>query len=289
MNAFSIDVEEWFCSHNLQGVVSHSDWYWHSSRVEYSMYYLLDVLDKHNIEATFFVLAWVAERHPSLVKEMYKRGHEIASHGYAHRLLTSLTPHSFREDIHLSIDVLANLIGERISGYRAPAFSITHTTSWAIDILKEANILYDSSIYPLSYHPDYGVADAPLQPFMFENGVWEIPLSCISLRHIRIPCSGGAYFRLFPYWLFKAMVHGVHKQHRSLVFYLHPWELDPDIPKIALPRAASLRHYSRLSSTKEKLQKLLVDFSFTSIRKLYSSLLQEGDGSNSQRYVLGKQ
>ncbi len=269
-NAFTIDLEDWFCSHNLQSAVSVDDWEQLESRVVKTTHDVLDLLEEFNVKATFFVLGWVAARFPELINEIDDRDHEIGSHGYAHRLINQLGPDSFQEDLHHSVEIIRNITSKPVYGYRAPAFSVGTRTMWALPIMKLEGLTYDSSVYPISYHPDYGIGNAPLTPYNHPNGIREIPLSCIEFGNYRIPCSGGAYFRMFPYSIYQKMINRLHRQGRPLIFYFHPWELDPNIPKLSLPTFARLRHYTNLARTRQKLVQLLSDFEFTSIQDLYS-------------------
>jgi polysaccharide deacetylase family protein (PEP-CTERM system associated) len=267
-NALTIDLEDWFCSHNLSKVAPLRLWPTYESRIRASTQRLLSLLRTHRIEATFFVLGWVAEQHPDLITTIAAEGHEIASHGYSHIQLHHLTPDAFRRDLDHSLTTTFSLVGTPIAGFRAPAFSLTTRTLWATDILREYGFHYDSSIFPLRFHPDYGVPTAPLTIYRHPNTLIEVPLTCTTLGNIRLPCSGGAYFRLLPYALFKQLMKRCHQQKRPVIFYIHPWEVDPDQPYLPLPMHARFRHYTNLSYTFEKLQQLLTDFQFTSIRQL---------------------
>jgi polysaccharide deacetylase family protein (PEP-CTERM system associated) len=270
-NAFTIDLEDWFCSHNLQSAVSYDDWDRLESRVVSTTHHVLELLDDFNVEATFFVLGWVADRFPDLISEINDRKHEIGTHGYAHRLITQMSPESFSEDLRRSIEVIQNITSKPVHGFRAPAFSIVHSTAWAVPVMKSLGITYDSSVYPISCHPDYGITDAPLTPYYHPQGIREIPLSCVEFGSYRIPSSGGAYFRMLPYPIYRSLINRLHRQGRPLIFYLHPWELDPKIPKLRLTSFAKFRHYTNLQFAKQKLVRLLTDFDFTSIRKLYTN------------------
>lgn len=168
-----------------------------------------------------------------------------------------------------SLEVICKLIQRPVLGFRAPAFSVTKKTMWSTKIIKDLGLKYDSSVYPISHHPDYGIPDSPLEPFRFENGLVEIPMSCVTYGKTRIPCSGGAYFRIFPYWLFKRLVKQLHQQKRLLIFYIHPWELDPETPRVKLPKIAAFRHYTKLNRTRPKLEILLKDFKFSSLSSIY--------------------
>ncbi|MEM6321713.1 MAG: XrtA system polysaccharide deacetylase [Bacteroidota bacterium] len=268
LNAFTIDLEEWFCSHNLQDVVQPKDWEQLETRVGESTHYLLDLLESFNVTATFFVLGWIAEKYPDLVAEIAAKGHEIASHGYGHQLLTHMTPENFRDDLRRSVETIESATGQVVQGYRAPAFSVTQRTQWSITILSELGFKYDSSVYPLSWHPDYGNAQVALTPFLYDNQLLEIPMSCVTVGRWRVPCSGGAYFRLLPYAIYRRLIHRLHAQRRSLIFYLHPWEVDSDLPRLPTKPLNKFRHYTALRTVKPKLTQLLTEFTFTSLSKL---------------------
>jgi polysaccharide deacetylase family protein (PEP-CTERM system associated) len=268
-NVFSIDLEDWFCVRNLSGVISRDDWERCESRVERNTFLLLELLAHHRVEATFFVLGWVAERHPDLVREVERRGHEIATHGYSHRLLTTLNPEEFRADLGRSLEVLARCSSAPVRGFRAPSFSITRKTWWALDILRRSGIQYDSSIFPVGFHPDYGIPDAPLDAHRLPEGLFELPMSCAEVFGRKVPCSGGGYFRLFPYAVTRALMRRCNQQGRPVIFYLHPWEVDPEQPRVPLSPLNRFRHYNNLDRTAERLERLLGDFEFTSIRRLF--------------------
>jgi polysaccharide deacetylase family protein (PEP-CTERM system associated) len=265
----SVDVEDWFCVHNLSGLIPYADWDRCESRVERSTELLLDLFAKHGVEATFFVLGWVADRFPDLVREIDRRGHELATHGYSHRLLTAMRPEEFRVDLQRSLAVLAPLTSQEIHGFRAPSFSLTKRTLWALDILRESGIRYDSSVFPVAFHPDYGIPDAALSPYALAEGLMELPMGVAEVLGRRIPCSGGGYFRLYPYALTRTLMRKCNRDGRPVMFYLHPWEADPGQPRVSgLSRSKRFRHYNNLDKTAERLERLLSDFTFTSVRRL---------------------
>ncbi len=269
MNVMSVDVEDWFTVENMRGVIPRQDWERLESRVERNVARLLELFSNHRIEATFFVLGWIAERHPDVVREIARRGHEVASHGYSHNMLTRMTPREFEADLTLSLETLARAGAPTVMGFRAPTFSVTRKTMWATDVLKTRGLRYDSSVFPIGFHPDYGIGDAPLGPHQLPNGIWELPMSCAEVAGRRIPCSGGGYFRLFPYAVMRALLRRTNAQGRPVVFYVHPWEIDPDQPRVnALPRLKRFRHYNNLERTYARLERLLGDFRFTSARRL---------------------
>ena len=271
-NVMSVDVEDWFCVHNLSRLIPYADWDKCESRVERSTARLLDLFGKYRVEATFFVLGWVADRFPDLVREIERRGHEVATHGYSHQLLTYMRPEEFRADLQRSLVALARTATQEVRGFRAPSFSLTKRTLWAVDILRESGIQYDSSVFPVAFHPDYGIADADLRPHRLAEGLTELPMGVAEVFGWRIPCSGGGYFRLYPYAVTRALMRRCNQQGRPVMFYLHPWEADPGQPRVAgLSWSKRFRHYNNLDRTEERLEWLLNDFAFTSARQLIAA------------------
>jgi polysaccharide deacetylase family protein (PEP-CTERM system associated) len=266
VNALSVDIEDWFCVSNLNHLIGRDRWDAQELRVETSAGRMLDLLDRHGAKATFFVLGWIAERLPGLVREIERRGHEIATHGYGHEMLTTLTPAEFEADLVRSLEALRKTgIRQDVIGYRAPSFTIVEKTKWALPILERHGIRYDSSIVPIGFHPDYGIPDGPMRPFKITEGLHEFPLSCVEFFGKRVPCCGGAYFRLFPYAYTQRGIRRCHAEGRQVVFYVHPWEIDPGQPRVKLPLGKRIRHYYGLGGTERKLQRLLTDFRFTTI------------------------
>ena len=264
----SIDLEDWFCVSNFRHVIQPGEWDSCELRVEASTGRALDLLDRHGAKATFFVLGWVADRLPGLIREIEHRGHEIASHGYGHEMLTSLTPEQFEADLLRGRRALQQCgLTHDVIGFRAPSFTIVERTMWALPILERHGFKYDSSMMPVGFHPDYGVPDGPLDPFMVTAGMHEFPLTCVELFGTRVPCCGGAYFRLLPYAFTRYGIERCHAAGRPVVFYLHPWELDPGQPRVKLPLTKRIRHYHGLAGTEHKLERLLTDFRFTTIRE----------------------
>jgi len=269
-NAMSIDLEDWFCVHNLSGVIKRADWDKCELRVFESTRRILNLLEKHQTHATFFVLGWVAERLPELILEIEEKGHEIAVHGYDHLLLTEITPGEFEDDLAKSLATLKGCgVKQTPLGFRAPSFTVVENTrKWALETLERHGFKYDSSVFPVGFHPDYGVADAPLAPYKITDKLYEFPMSCLEVFGRRLPFSGGGYFRLFPYSYTKFCMKRCNAQGRSAIFYLHPWELDPDQPRIKLPLSKAIRHYRNLDQTEERLDALLGDFQFTTVREV---------------------
>src|SRR3954471_24461908 len=269
----SVDLEDWFCVYNLSRLIPYAEWDRCESRVERNTMRLLSLFRQRKVQATFFVLGWVADRYPDLVKEVERHGHEIATHGYSHRLLTFMQPEEFRADLQRSLEVLAKATRQEICGFRAPSFSLTRKTMWAADILKESGLRYDSSVFPVRFHPEYGIPDAELGPYQLTKGVTELPMGVAEIMGRKIPCCGGGYFRLYPYGVTRWLIRRCNEQRRPVMFYLHPWEIDPEQPRVqGLSWSKRFRHYNHLDKTEERLGHLLDDFSFTTAR----TLLAEG-------------
>ena len=256
-DVFTVDFEDWYQGIELQ----RSDWDRFESRIEVGTCRLLDLLDEAATRATFFVLGAAAERAPDLVREIAHRGHEIGSHGYGHEFVYRLSADQFRADLQRSLEVLSRLVSVPVRGHRAPYFSITRATPWAFDVLHACGFSYDSSVFPVRNYR-YGIADAPRFAHEVRPGLLELPPSTWRLAGRNLPVAGGAYFRLLPYTLTRFGLRRAHAVGEPAVFYLHPWELDPDHPRLALPRRGALTHYHNLSGTQARLRKLLAEFDF---------------------------
>jgi polysaccharide deacetylase family protein (PEP-CTERM system associated) len=266
VNAFSIDVEDYFQVAALAPSVARETWTQRESRVEHNTDKLLLLLDERRIYATFFVLGWIAQHHPGLVKRIATAGHEIASHGLSHQLIYSQSPSEFREETRCSREILEDLTGAAVIGYRAPSFSITRRSLWALDVLLDLGFQYDSSIFPI-HHDRYGIPGAASEPGRVTapsgRTLVEFPMSAASFGGAKIPVSGGGYFRILPYWVTRAGLRQVNEKHaRPFAFYLHPWELDPEQPRIDVGWLSRFRHYTNLKHCEERLQRLLSDFAF---------------------------
>jgi len=251
-------------------------WEQFESRVEVNTERLLGLLAKRGVQATFFVLGWVAERHPSLVRRIASAGHEVASHGYAHELITGQTPIAFREDIRKAKGILESILSQPVLGYRAPSFSITKDTMWATQILVEEGYVYDSSIFPV-LHDRYGVpsANPEAHQLLTVSGVlWEVPPSTVKYLGVRLPVAGGGYFRLYPYAVLRTLLRKLEGEGTSLVMYMHPWEFDPDQPRMEGSLASRMRHYLNLDKTESRMRELLQDFSFAPIRQVFPQIEQ---------------
>jgi len=269
LNVFTVDLEDWYCAHALEGAVQRETWCSLPSRVRHGTEILLDLLSAHGVEATFFVLGHVAEREPALIRAVAEAGHEIATHGYSHRHLAESSPEEFRHDLDRSIETLESIVDVPVHGHRAPTFSVTRSTaSWALPIVRARGLTYDSSIVPMAQHPSYGIADAPLEVFETIPGLIEVPISVATFGPVRLPATGGGYFRHLPYAATAWLAHRCNSQGRPLVFYIHPWELDPDQPRLTLPLLQRFRQYHGIRGVRAKLTRLLRDFSFTSMRRL---------------------
>lgn len=272
LNALSVDVEDYFQVSAFSDVVPYRDWGRFESRVERNTLRLLELFDQRKAKATFFILGWVAERCPGLVREIALRGHEVGSHGYAHRTIDQCTPEEFREEVRGAKRLLEDLSQAPVIGYRAPSFSITERTLWALEILAEEGFSYDSSIFPI-HHDRYGIPGAPRfrYPLRFgERVLHELPLSTISLgRRINLPVAGGGYLRFLPLWLTRWGIRRINERERQpAVVYVHPWEIDPHQPSIAGKALARFRHYRNLHDTVPRLDALLRTFRWGTFRSV---------------------
>ena len=277
-NALTIDVEDYFMVTAFSDVVKFDDWSNYESRVENNTLQILDILDEYKVSATFFTLGWVAEHYPKLVHEIHRRGHEVASHGYNHRLTYDLSLQEFREDIRRSKALLEDIIGESIVGYRATSYSITKRSLWALDILIEEGFTYDSSIFPV-HHDIYGYPDFSRFPVKIHRegvgDILEIPLSTINVLGKNIPIAGGGYLRLFPIWFTEWGIQRLNvKEGKPVIVYIHPWELDPKQPRLNGRRLSIFRHHINMETTSSKLRGLLSKFKFGPINQVFRSYAQ---------------
>jgi polysaccharide deacetylase family protein (PEP-CTERM system associated) len=274
VNAMSIDVEDYFQVSAFDSVVSRDSWGQFESRVVANTTRLLDLFDESGVRATFFVLGWVCERFPELVRAIAARGHEVASHGYGHRLIYEQTPDEFRDDVRRAKQVLEDACGEPVVGYRAPSFSIVKRSLWALDVLAEEGYRYDSSIFPIA-HDRYGIPDAPREPHHLlaaGRSIVEIPGSTVRLAGRNFPVAGGGYFRLLPYWWTRWGIDRINRvDGRPAVFYLHPWEIDPGQPRLPAGRVTSFRHYHNIDRTENRLKQLMIDFRFGPVNRMVAA------------------
>lgn len=265
-NALTVDFEDWY-----QGLeIAYTDWGGFEDRILAVGRRLLEVFDDAGAKATFFILGYVAEKHPALVREIAAAGHEIGTHGFSHQFIYKQSPELFRTEITRAVNFLRDTTGGEVIGHRAPFFSITKDSLWALDILGEIGIKYDSSIFPvLNYR--YGIADAPRLPYQIKSAdrvMEEFPISTWQVFGKNLPIAGGAYFRIFPYNLTKYAFRDINRQGNPFVFYLHPWEIDPAHPRIPLPRRVALTHYFNLGATEKRLRRLLKDFKFAPMKEV---------------------
>ena len=271
LNAMTVDVEDYFHVSAFDGILPRSRWDEMESRVVANTERLLAIFDQAGIRATFFVLGWVAERAPALVRTISARGHEIASHGYAHRLVYDLTPAMFREDIRRSKGVLESACGAPVEGYRAPSYSITPRSLWALDALIEEGFRYDASIFPI-HHDRYGIPLSPRHAYRLQRqsgAIVEAPASTVQWGPLNFPVAGGGYFRILPYaWTRWGIDRINRREKRPAIFYIHPWEIDPEQPRLSGSLLSRFRHYRNLAQTEKRLRRLLSDFRFGTMRGL---------------------
>jgi len=261
-NALTVDVEEYFQVAAFEQTITRDQWDTIEPRVAFNTGRVLDLFAAQRKTATFFVLGWIAERHPALVRRIVDEGHELASHGYDHTRVHQFTPTQFREDVLRARRILEDISGVVIRGYRAPSYSINGRNLWALDVLAETGHLYSSSIYPIR-HDLYGMPEAPRFPFRVRpDAILEIPITTVRFGSQNYPCGGGGYFRLLPYGAFRWMLRRVNEQDRQPgLFYFHPWELDPGQPRVKeAPLKSRFRHYLNLDSMHARVGRLLEDF-----------------------------
>jgi polysaccharide deacetylase family protein (PEP-CTERM system associated) len=277
INAMSVDVEDYFQVSAFEKSVSRQEWEHLESRVEGNTDRLLSLFDDAGVHATFFVLGWVAERYPGLVRRIAAQGHEIASHSYGHRLVYELTPDEFRVDLRRAKAAIEAAAGSPVLGYRAPSYSVVARSTWALEILAEEGYVYDASIFPIR-HDRYGIPDAPRHIHRIDVGsrsILEVPGSTVRYAGVNLPVAGGGYFRILPYqWTRWGIRHLNRSEKRPAVFYIHPWEIDPDQPRLPGSRLSRARHYRNLTKTEARLKRLLRDFRFGPIEQVLS--LQKG-------------
>jgi polysaccharide deacetylase family protein (PEP-CTERM system associated) len=271
----TVDVEDYFHVSAFEKNITRSDWSNLELRVERNTYRLLELFEQHKVKSTFFTLGWVAERCPELIKAIVNQGHELASHGYSHQRATSMNIEQFRQDVSLSKQILEDVSGKSIIGYRAPSFSFNDSNTWVYDILIELGFDYSSSTYPIA-HDLYGVPDWPRfmhqRPEKVEGkGIIEIPVPTSHKDGQNTGIGGGGYFRLYPYWLSKKRIDSYLKAEKQpYSFYFHPWEIDPRQPKVKdAPIKSKLRHYLNLSRMESKVVRLLEDYEWDTMKSVY--------------------
>ena len=268
VNAMSVDVEDYFHASAFDRVVSRTTWPERESRVAANTRRLLEQFDRHHVKGTFFILGWVAARCPALVREIASQGHEIASHGFDHQLIYTLTREQFREDIRRAKGVLEQSAGCAVLGYRAPSFSVVRESLWALDVLIEEGHSYDASVFPI-HHDRYGIPDAGRHAHVIDRpsgSILEVPGSTVRFGGANWPIAGGGYFRLLPYqWTRWGMTRVNTVDGEPVVFYIHPWEIDPEQPRLPVSRVTRWRHYHGLEHTADRLDRLMTDFRFDTV------------------------
>jgi polysaccharide deacetylase family protein (PEP-CTERM system associated) len=267
-HAFTVDVEDYYQVDAFSDRVSRKDWPTFSSRVVENTRIILRMLGELGVKGTFYVLGYVAQQHPELVQEIHRDGHEVGCHGYGHQSLYRMTPDEFRADLLQATDILSDIVGERMTTYRAPNFSVRKDTLWALDILYDAGYLIDSSIFPV-VHDRYGIPNAERAPHrrtLKHGSIWEFPPSVYRSRLGNVPIAGGGYFRLLPFMATRwFMRQTAERDGLPLMFYIHPWEVDPDQPRIPCSWKSRFRHYQNLRTTTRKLERLIRSFSFGTV------------------------
>jgi len=271
VNALTVDVEDYYQVESFVNIVRREDWGRWESRVERNTYRLLDLFARRQARGTFFILGWIAERHPQLAREIVSAGHEIACHSYDHQFIPGQRREDFRADVRRAKSLLEDITGEAVEGYRAPTYSIMKETLWALDILVEEGFRYDSSIFPIR-HDRYGVPGAKRFPYVIycQSGeLIEFPPSTVRIAGQNLPMAGGGYFRLLPYPVFRWGVRRINRREgQPAIFMVHAWEIDPDQPALPGTRFNVWRHRSNLNLTESRLERLLQDFRFTSVREV---------------------
>lgn len=270
INAMTVDVEDYFHVSAFENVITPADWKSCQPTVDYNTRTILDLFAKHDTKATFFILGWVAQAFPELIAEISAQGHEVASHGMNHRRASTQSKAELREDIQSSIHLLEDITGKKVLGYRAPSFSIGQKNEWAFELLVELGILYSSSTYPIE-HDLYGTPDWPRFIHQRQEGIIEIPVPTLRDKEKNVGIGGGGYFRLYPYWLSQKRISKyLTEENAPYSFYFHPWEIDPNQPKVNNASFKSkFRHYINLSKMAGKIERLLIDFNWSSMQDVY--------------------
>ena len=272
VNAMTVDVEDYFQVSAFEDHIPRSRWDQVTSRVERNTDRTLELLHAHDVKATFFVLGWVAERYPALLRRIHDAGHEIASHGFSHVRATTQDPKEFERDVTHTKRILEDICGVEVTGFRAASFSIGRENLWALGVLRDAGYHYSSSIYPV-HHDLYGMPEAPRFPFRNgDGGVLEIPISTVPIGKYNLPCGGGGYFRLLPYAYFKWAIGRINTRDGvPAVFYFHPWEIDPGQPRVpGIGVKARFRHYTNLARMQHRLRRLLADFAWGRMDRIFA-------------------
>jgi len=280
LNALTIDVEDYFQVTAFEHAVDRHNWTTMETRIERNCETILSILEDYKVKATFFVLGWIAERYPILIRTIFNEGHEIASHGFDHRSVLNQSRDAFKEDIIKTKALLEDITGSRVKGYRAPSFSINSASLWALDILYEYGHSYDSSIFPIIKHDRHELASSHRFPYLIElnhkGKIREFPPSTIKFLGLNMPIAGGGYLRLFPLSLVERGIRKINdREKQPAIIYIHPWELDPEQPRIPANMLSRFRHYVNLDTTEKKLHSLMSHFKFTTLSKLSVQLFSE--------------
>jgi polysaccharide deacetylase family protein (PEP-CTERM system associated) len=274
-NAMTVDVEDYFHVAALAESISRDDWGRMEYRAEANTHRLMELFAESGVQSTFFILGWVAGRSPKLVRAIHDAGHEVACHGMSHKLVYEQTPEEFARETRDSKALLEDIIGAPVAGYRAASWSVTRRSLWALDIIHSAGFEYDSSVFPIR-HDIYGIPDAPTQPGLIRTpsgaDLVEFPPSTARFGGVTVPVAGGGYFRLLPYWLTRMGLRQINRDRRSFIFYLHPWEVDPEQPRVSVGWKSKLRHYTNLGKTQQRLRELVREFRFTTVRSVLADL-----------------
>ena len=285
-NALTVDVEDYFQVSAFADQIGYQEWDSFETRVERNTSKLLELFDDHKIKATFFCLGWIATRYPGIIREISNSGHEVACHGYSHQLIYKQSKTQFYDETRRAKEILEDISGKEVRGYRAASYSITNESLWALDVLTELDFKYDSSIVPI-HHDVYGIPGSERLPHKLQvpNGstITEFPPSTLKLAKFNLPIAGGGYFRLYPYWLTRNSLRWINRREKKpFVFYLHPWEVDPEQPKLAGKYLSRFRHYNNLDKCYTRLDKLLSEFEFTTANDVLISLglLEEVDNNS---------
>ena len=267
LNALSVDVEDYFQVTGFEGVIARRDWEKLPARFRIGLDKILAILERHRTKATFFFLGWIAERHPDALRDVAQGGHEIGIHGYDHRLIYNQSAAAFEAELRRAVAAVRKHYDGPLLGHRAPSFSIREDSLWALEVLAKLGFRYDSSIFPFKRRR-YGIANAPTRPYRLGQGMWEFPMSTITVLGKAVPVAGGGYFRLYPYALTKKAIETMNAEGRPAMVYLHPWELDPDQPVVRASLGNRFRHRVNLDKTEARLEKLCRDFRFAPAREV---------------------
>jgi polysaccharide deacetylase family protein (PEP-CTERM system associated) len=274
VDAFTVDVEDYFHVEAFARDVSRDDWPSFPSRVVRNTMRLLDLTSSYGVRGTFFVLGWVAQRFPELVREIRDRGHEIGCHSYWHRMIYTLSPIEFDEDTRRAKDAIETAAGVAVTGYRAPTFSVTKRSLWALDVLANAGFTFDSSIFPI-HHDRYGIVGSPRDPYAIrlrsQHCLTEFPISTFRAFGRDLPVAGGGYLRMLPMWYNAHGIERVHGDRRPVMVYVHPWEIDPDQPRIKTRAVSRLRHYTNLRGMEGRLRSLFERYRFAPVSEVLAA------------------